>query len=729
MDKTIGILTVLFLATACSSPQSPTSTSVSKPAKIEDGGGVSGPKLSAPQSSDSGISTDSGSSPQDAGKAPTDGSAPVQDSSTPATDAGQDSGMDSSTPATDAGQDAGKPDSGNPPPVNPCLSNNGGCGGVAYFTCTNNAGAAVCASKDLCTANNGGCGSSTYFTCTNNVGSNPTCTDINECLTNNGGCNAAFYTCSNNMGSAASCVPKDLCATENPCSTSPVAACTNHTGAASTCTCPTGFAGTGVGPNGCADINECLGSNGCSPNANCNNTSGSYTCTCKNGFTGNGTTCTDTNECSANTDGCTQLQTCSNTAGSFTCNACTAGSASCDGVDSNGCEVNTNGDVNNCGSCGHVCPAVGGTATCNSGVCGIVCTGSHFNCDGQAANGCEVDVSNDPNNCGVCGHSCCGGTCGGGSCNLYDTGIIPANTNTYDVDANNLYWSTGQDLNQRPRTGGAVLTTNQPSVQGLAVSGSDVFWDTLGTAANSYQDAGLFSRPVSGGVTTHYRTAAYEFLIATSTDIFPIRSDWAVISDVKRSNNTETYLLSATLADGSMDASAYYKRPYVTDGTYLYATYMSYPTSQVPIVKVPIHGGPVTTFASYTSTVNPTSSTGYNGLSNDSTNLYYILFVPAEPTNTGIWKQPLAGGAATKLVTGSGFSSTTATDGTNVYYADSNAKQIRKVAISGGSSSLLATITKVGGGSITFSGMKVSNSCLYWMNQDTGTIQSMSVNP
>jgi cysteine-rich repeat protein len=70
---------------------------------------------------------------------------------------------------------------------------------------------------------------------------------------------------------------------------------------------------------------------------------------------------------------------------------CDPGRANCDGSSTNGCEVDTNNNPNNCGGCGFVCNfqnAVGGCAmsqctiaACNSGWC---------NTDGITGNGCEV---------------------------------------------------------------------------------------------------------------------------------------------------------------------------------------------------------------------------------------------------------------------------------------------------------------------------------------------------
>jgi hypothetical protein len=87
--------------------------------------------------------------------------------------------------------------------------------------------------------------------------------------------------------------------------------------------------------------------------------------------------------------------------------SCSSGYGDCDKDASNGCETDLNPDVNNCGACGNVCPArPNGTAACSSGTCGVTCSSGFGNCDGDPTNGCEVNMNTDVNNCGACGHVC-----------------------------------------------------------------------------------------------------------------------------------------------------------------------------------------------------------------------------------------------------------------------------------------------------------------------------------
>jgi hypothetical protein len=103
--------------------------------------------------------------------------------------------------------------------------------------------------------------------------------------------------------------------------------------------------------------------------------------------------------------------------------SCVTGTANCDGnLQTNGCETVINGvDVNNCGSCGNVCPTPSnGTAKCSAGVCGVNCNSGYTACNGSCL--ASGDLSNDSNNCGACGNICQGGAaCISGKCSAPTT--------------------------------------------------------------------------------------------------------------------------------------------------------------------------------------------------------------------------------------------------------------------------------------------------------------------
>jgi formylglycine-generating enzyme required for sulfatase activity len=86
---------------------------------------------------------------------------------------------------------------------------------------------------------------------------------------------------------------------------------------------------------------------------------------------------------------------------------CTPYYEDCDSVDANGCEVALWTDPNNCNSCGAKCDATGGTPSCVLGACKIACSSGYGDCDGDVSNGCETNTTTS-SHCGVCGIACTG---------------------------------------------------------------------------------------------------------------------------------------------------------------------------------------------------------------------------------------------------------------------------------------------------------------------------------
>ncbi len=105
-------------------------------------------------------------------------------------------------------------------------------------------------------------------------------------------------------------------------------------------------------------------------------------------------------------------------AGACVTTSCNAGFGDCDGMAANGCETDTRVTLAHCGGCGMACATrANTTATCAAGACSYTCNAGFADCDGSAANGCEVNLSNTASNCGRCGNVCASGVaCVVGAC-------------------------------------------------------------------------------------------------------------------------------------------------------------------------------------------------------------------------------------------------------------------------------------------------------------------------
>lgn len=223
--------------------------------------------------------------------------------------------------------------------------------------------------------------------------------------------------------------------------------------------------------------------------------------------------------------------------------SCPEGFADCDGDRSNGCEAALETSTKSCGACGAACEA-GPRAEplCSAGKCIFVCDAGAGDCDGDASNGCEVDLTTDAAHCGACSRAC-DDTCTDALCGLVL--LASEQTPTFLVaDEEAVYWSNighpptaDGSVSRVPKAGGAatVLASGQASPTGVVVDAAWVYWASWGVTS---VPGSLMKAPKGGGapvvladdLAAPYRIALDgDFLYWTSLGHPPDYQDGAVM--------------------------------------------------------------------------------------------------------------------------------------------------------------------------------------------------------
>ncbi len=123
---------------------------------------------------------------------------------------------------------------------------------------------------------------------------------------------------------------------------------------------------------------------------------------------------------------------------------CNPGFDNCNGNTADGCETDLETNPLNCGACGNNCTLAGPTwIVCKAGQCKqSICPDGQADCDQDEV--CEVDITSDVKNCGLCGIACsfphAAASCEAKSCKMgaCDTGYADCNNDPVDGCETNL---------------------------------------------------------------------------------------------------------------------------------------------------------------------------------------------------------------------------------------------------------------------------------------------------
>ncbi len=88
--------------------------------------------------------------------------------------------------------------------------------------------------------------------------------------------------------------------------------------------------------------------------------------------------------------------------------SCVGSWEDCDRESENGCETHLDTNVQHCGACNEACPMPArGMPGCAEAQCYVRnCETPFFDCNFEFRDGCEANLSTDPDNCGECEREC-----------------------------------------------------------------------------------------------------------------------------------------------------------------------------------------------------------------------------------------------------------------------------------------------------------------------------------
>lgn len=122
------------------------------------------------------------------------------------------------------------------------------------------------------------------------------------------------------------------------------------------------------------------------------------------------------------------------------------------------------------------------------------CAPHRADCNGVASDGCEIDLASDAESCGTCGHGCQGGHCQSSLCQPVIVAAGQGYAYRLAATETSLYWTREDGSVLRAEVGGQpeILASGQNAPGDIAIDATHVYWANLG-------DETIMRAPLHGG--------------------------------------------------------------------------------------------------------------------------------------------------------------------------------------------------------------------------------------
>jgi hypothetical protein len=403
---------------------------------------------------------------------------------------------------------------------------------------------------------------------------------------------------------------------------------------------------------------------------------------------------------------------------------CAAGFADCNREAKDGCEVDLTKDATSCGACGHACATVNTSGVaCIASVCKPTCAGGYADCKTPAStladDGCEANL-NVGTTCGACNHDCLGGACSSQRCQPVTLASGLTQPHGLAADGKDVYWTDrtggGPRVMYAPvSVGAATLMANEDADtvigNSLVSNGKYVMWATANTGG---------SMNPNGWIWISYPGVGGASIVYRWADPLSIAIDekHAYFSDANDGLVHQVLLESGTTVDVPLSTSPTGAGEMVVDATNVY-----FLKGVLTLGSLSLGSGPV-------SEVTPQSPGIYSSeLAADAKNLYFWgLDSSTSPVAFNLLRLPktlLGNPVQVARAPTANLGAPTATDASFVYFAESDG--VYRVSNAGGTAQRIASSADIPVQIV------VNGGAVYWIDpgtsSGTGAVMKLAVFP